>query len=147
MKKLIIVCSLLILVLTFAACGGGGGGTSTPTMTLSKTTFTNLCAVTTSDTYVQSPDAITVTNITSVDVSISSGGQFSKDGGSTWLTNGTINNGDSVIVRPTGGIISSNTSAITLTLTIDTTPVEFIVTPGPCGQSTTTSPGFVHLPS
>lgn len=135
-KVSLVVLSLLLLFLP--ACGDFQWlpEAATFTLTLTPTSYTQLCGLTTSDTNIQSSEAITVTGIASpVAISVS-GGQYSINSGTWTSTAGTISTGQSVRVRPTDGKITTDNTTVTVTLTIGTTPVTFKATTGPCQQTT-----------
>ena len=133
---------LLLITLTLSACGGGGGVTTTddtsPDITPDTFSFSDQIDVALSS--VISSNSITVAGINTAAAISVTGGEYAIDGAAFTSTEGTVSNGQSIVVRQTssasfatltdailtiGGI--TDTFSVT-TLVADTAPDAFSFT-------------------
>ncbi|TQV80005.1 PQQ-dependent sugar dehydrogenase [Aliikangiella coralliicola] len=119
---------LSLFVLTLIACGGGGGSDDTPPpqpdVIPDSFSFTPVSTASLS-TLVES-NSITVSGIDAATTISVSNGEYRIDSGSFTNSLGTINNGQSVVVRAESA--ASVGVAVTATLTIGGVSADFVVT-------------------
>jgi len=115
LSRKILTSAMLLLIVS---CGGGGGG-STPNQAQSDTTPDPFVFTDQSDiqyaTQVQS-GSITISGIDAASSISVTGGEYSIDGGSFVSTNGTVTNGQSIIVQQTSASTSKTVTDTVLTI-------------------------------